>query len=317
MSSISKIMESRSIAELACAVEEFHDKNLIRTDDIECLELQQAVSESDKDIFCMLYSYIWACEEGYESVEALREFYINCYAFDEAEEETTTQITKEEFEAVLQECEEKCDAQSCIARKHTIKIVEINGICDSTYNIVKFRAGYVNIFLPRIDKSEDKMKCISNIIGDALLEVIKKKIKIQTIKKLMNKIIPETRKSKKETEVLFVDYFYEVIKYKERKPGIYTKFDAHMKRVIILEFYKQIIKCYIRYIAEDFTDIDGEPEIECLKGLNFENRICEGCAHYCDCYDEEDIVELERSFSKSLAKMAGYENEDAFWDSMI
>ena len=33
----------------------------------------------------------------------------------------------------------------------------------------------------------------------------------------MNKIIPETRKSKKETEVLFVDYFYEVIKYKERK----------------------------------------------------------------------------------------------------
>ena len=36
-----------------------------------------------------------------------------------------------------------------------------------------------------------------------------------------------------------------------------------------------------------------------------------------DCYDEEDLVELERNFSKSLAKMAGYENEDAFWDSMI
>ncbi|MBQ3021827.1 MAG: hypothetical protein IJD91_00680 [Clostridia bacterium] len=315
--SINKIMESTSIKELVCAIEEFHDKNLIHPDSVECLELQQAVSESDKDIFCILYSYIWACEEGYEIVEALREFYLNCGAFDEADNESTTQITNEEFETVLQECEEKCGTKSCIEYKHKLQTAEMDGVKDSMYGIVSFRPGTVNILLPRIHNSEDKMQYISKIIGDALLEVIQKKIKIQTIKKLMNKLIPETRKSKKDTEDLFVDYFYEVIKYKERKPGIYTKFDSHMHQVIILEFYKQIIKCYNRYIAEDFTDIDGEPEIECLKGLNFENRMCEGCAHYYDCYDEEDLVELERNFSKSLAEMAGYENEDAFWDSMI
>ena len=33
--------------------------------------------------------------------------------------------------------------------------------------------------------------------------------------------------------------------YKERKPGIYTKFDEHMKRVIVLEYYKKIIQLYL------------------------------------------------------------------------
>ena len=44
---------------------------------------------------------------------------------------------------------------------------------------------------------------------------------------------------------LFKKYFYDVVLYKERKPGIYTKFDEHMKRVIVLEFYKKIIQLYL------------------------------------------------------------------------
>lgn len=43
---------------------------------------------------------------------------------------------------------------------------------------------------------------------------------------------------------LFKKNFYDVILYKERKPGIYTRFDEHMKRVIVLEFYKKIIQKY-------------------------------------------------------------------------
>lgn len=42
-----------------------------------------------------------------------------------------------------------------------------------------------------------------------------------------------------------VKYFYQVILYQERKPGTYTKFDDHMRRVIILEFYKRIITAYL------------------------------------------------------------------------
>ena len=36
-----------------------------------------------------------------------------------------------------------------------------------------------------------------------------------------------------------------VILYKERKPGIYTEFDDHMRRVIVLEFYRRIIASYL------------------------------------------------------------------------
>jgi len=45
---------------------------------------------------------------------------------------------------------------------------------------------------------------------------------------------------------MFVDYFYDVLKYKDRKPGIYTHFDKHMERVMILEFYRRIIKEYFK-----------------------------------------------------------------------
>ena len=41
------------------------------------------------------------------------------------------------------------------------------------------------------------------------------------------------------------EYFYSVVLYKERKPGIYLKFDAHMKQVLDMEFFKRIIKRYM------------------------------------------------------------------------
>lgn len=45
---------------------------------------------------------------------------------------------------------------------------------------------------------------------------------------------------------MFADYFYDVLKYKERKLEIYTHFDKHMERVLILKFYRTIIKEYFK-----------------------------------------------------------------------
>ena len=79
-----------------------------------------------------------------------------------------------------------------------------------------------------------------------LYDVIKTKIPPEEIKHEISKYIPETRTADKTVRQLFKEYFYNVVLYKERKPGIYTEFDEHMKHVIILEFFKRIIVQYLR-----------------------------------------------------------------------
>ena len=66
------------------------------------------------------------------------------------------------------------------------------------------------------------------------------------IKHEINRYIPTSRIVERSAKEMFVDYFYDVLKYKDRKPGIYTHFDKHMERVLILEFYRRIIKEYFK-----------------------------------------------------------------------
>ena len=61
----------------------------------------------------------------------------------------------------------------------------------------------------------------------------------------MNRYIGESRNREEPTKELFKEYFYQVVLYKERKPGIYLEIDDHMRRIFVLEFFKRIIREYI------------------------------------------------------------------------
>ena len=63
--------------------------------------------------------------------------------------------------------------------------------------------------------------------------------------KEMCRYIPEARQTEKTTRQLFKEYFYAVVLYTDRKPGIYLEFDDHMRRVIVMEFFKRIIVQYL------------------------------------------------------------------------
>ena len=110
----------------------------------------------------------------------------------------------------------------------------------------RIRKTSVNLFLPRIDINTDKRQFISEQLGLMLYDVIKTKIPPEEIRHEISRYIPETRMTDKTARQLFKEYFYNVVQYQERKPGICTEFDEHMKRVIILEFFKGIIVQYLR-----------------------------------------------------------------------
>ena len=104
---INKILSADSIKDVLCAIDEFCQEQLARENDETCLRLKEEILESDNDILCILGSYLCVCEDGEEIIDALYEFSGNCKSFFETDEETTTQITKDEFETVLDECDEK------------------------------------------------------------------------------------------------------------------------------------------------------------------------------------------------------------------
>lgn len=78
-----------------------------------------------------------------------------------------------------------------------------------------------------------------------LYNVLKTKLNEDFIRLELCRYIPAARNEELRTKQLFIKYFYQVILYKERKPGIYTEFDDHMRRVIVLEFYRRIIATYL------------------------------------------------------------------------
>ena len=244
---ISNILNARSLSELLDAAEEFCKNAILRDNDDECMKLKAMLEETTgNDYLTILSSYMVVAEDGDEVVESIYEFVSNCRMFAEADEEETEQISKEEFEAVLDECESKCEVLSCIEAEGTLNIAEFPMISGCVELCVKEKNDVINVFLPRVNIQDDKEKYIADIIGTTLYRAISKKFDADYIKHEINRYIPTSRIVESSAKEMFVDYFYDVLKYKDRKPGIYTRFDKHMERVLIIEFYRRIIKEYFK-----------------------------------------------------------------------
>lgn len=245
---IERIVNATGLLELLNEIDAFCEESYMREDDTECMELVKMVkSKEDSDIHVLLGSYLSICEDGDEVIESLYEFANNCKGFVEADEDTTKQVTKEEFEAVLSDCEGKCGIVSCIEKEHTLKMVEIPMLNKYRKFGMKFEGNEITLILPKIDINIDTKQYIAEELGTILYDVLKSKISPEILLHELNRYIPETRESKDTVKQLFREYFYSVVLYKERKPGIYPRFDAHMKQMLDMEYYKRII---VRYLKE-------------------------------------------------------------------
>jgi len=160
------ILESKTLAELIDAIEDFCRHSIIRENDDEVMQLRDQINEIiDNDYIVMLSAYMCTAEDGDEIIEALYEFVSNCKGFVEVDEEMTQQVTKEEFEEVLSECEDKCALMSCIEESHTINAAEV-----PMYN--KYREfGRTQIYDCDLDKSY--LQKISNEEKEVLDYVLK------------------------------------------------------------------------------------------------------------------------------------------------
>lgn len=241
------ILKSKTLAELIDAIDECCRTFIIRENDDEIMQLKDQIFEiTDNDYIVMLSAYVCTAEDGDEVIEALYEFVANCKGFVEADEEMTQQVSKEEFETVLAECEDKCALVSCIEDSHVLNVAEVPMYNQYREFALRFKNDKINLFLPRIDINKNIREYIAEELGTMLYNVLAKRLDIDFIRHEMNRYIPETRNEEEVTvRQLFKKYFYQVVLYQERKPGIYTKFDDHMRRVIILEFYKRIITAYL------------------------------------------------------------------------
>ena len=243
---INSILKSKTLAELLDAIDDFCRNSFIRENDDEIMNLKEQVDEiTDNDYIVMLSAYMCAAEDGDEVIEALYEFVSNCKGFVEPDEDLTQQVTKEEFEEVLNECEDKCAIMSCIEENHTINVAEV-----PMYNIyrefgLRFKNNAINLFLPKIDINTDTKKFIGEELGIILYKVLTEEFTPDYIRHEMNRYIGESRNREEPTKELFKEYFYQVVLYKERKPGIYLEIDDHMRRIFVLEFFKRIIREYI------------------------------------------------------------------------
>ena len=243
---INNILDSRTLQELLDATEEFCKKAIIRDNDEICIELKdKLMSSEDNDYLVILASYMSAAEDGDEIIEALYEFAANCKGFVEVDEEITQQVTKEEFETVLAECEDKCALKTCIEDSHVLNVAEIPMYNQYREFGLRFKNDAINLLLPKIEINKNTKEYIAEELGLILYKVLTTKLDEDFIQHELYRYIPDAKREELRTKQLFVKYFYQVILYKERKPGIYTKFDDHMRRVIILEFYKRIITTYL------------------------------------------------------------------------
>ena len=205
---------------------------------------EQAENVTDNDYIVMLSAYMCAAEDGDEIIEALYEFVSNCKGFVEPDEDMTQQVTKEEFEEVLSECEDKCAIMSCIEETHTINVAEVPMYNRFREFGLRFKNNAINLFLPKIYINTDTKKFIAEELGVILYKILSEKFTPEYIRHEMNRYIGESRNREEPTKELFKEYFYQVVLYKERKPGIYLEIDDHMRRIFVLEFFKRIIREY-------------------------------------------------------------------------
>lgn len=244
---IRKIVECSSLQKLLELLDEFCMQAYLRDDDSECLNLKDTLKKADNnDLSVLLSAYLCACGDGDEIVEAIQEFTDNCRGFIEADEEVTQQTTKAEFEAVLDECEDKCAVRTCIETEHKLNPVEINMYSENDEMCLKIKGNTVNLFLPRIDLNAEPKQYIAGQLGTILYDTLETKLAPEYIRRELNRYIPETRNTEDSTRQLFRKYFYDVVLHQKRKPGIYPHFDEHIKQVIVVEFFKKIIVRYLR-----------------------------------------------------------------------
>lgn len=243
-----KILEAQTMSELLGAIDEFC-KNLYLQDDAEeqCSQLKNEIADcSDNDNIVLLSAYLSSAEGADEVAEALYEFASICGSYSEANEEMTQQITKAEFETVLDECEDKCMLETCIESEYEIKAAKIPACSECREYDVRFKGNNICVLLPRIDINTDTKKYISDMIGGILYRIVETKIKPEEIRYEMNRYIPATRNSEESTKRLFKKYFYDVVIHKDREPGIYLEFDDHMHQLFSIEFFKRLIVQYLR-----------------------------------------------------------------------
>lgn len=244
---IRKIAECVSLKELLELLDEFCMQAYLRDDDSECFQLKDMLEKAaDNDFSVLLSAYLCACEDGDEIVEAIQEFTDNCRGFVEADEEVTHQVTKAEFEAVLDDCEDKCAVRTCIEKEHKLNAAEINLCAKNDEVCLKIKGNHINLLLSRIDLNIEPKQYIAGQLGTILYDMLKTKLAPEYIRQEMNRYIPETREIEESTRQLFRKYFYDVVLHQERKPGIYPHFDEHMKQVIVTEFFKGMITLYLR-----------------------------------------------------------------------
>lgn len=244
---INKIIKEASLLKLLDLIRDFCRKSALGDNTEKCIRLKESIENVEgNDYLTLLSSYLSICETGDEVIEALEEFVDNCKDFAEANKDMTEQITKTEFETVLCECEEKCGLMSCIEAEHKVNIAETDAASRKRESEIQFIGSNINILLPQIDINTDKTQYIAENIGRILYDVIVQKLEPDDIRYEMNRYIPEVKNRGEPTRILFGEYFYSVLLYKEQKPKVYPNFDEHTHRVIVLEFFKRIIVRYLR-----------------------------------------------------------------------
>lgn len=243
-----KILEAQTMSELLDAIDEFC-KNLYLQNDAEeqCSKLKDEVANcTDNDNIILLSAYLSSADDADEVAEALYEFISVCESYYKADEEMTQQITKAGFEAILDECEDKCMLETCIESEYEIKAAEIPAYSECREYDIRFKGNNICVLLPRIDINTDTKEYISDMIGGMLYKIVETKIKPEEIRHEMNRYIPATRNSEESTYELFKQYFYDVVIHKNRKPGIYLEFDDHMRQLFSIEFFKRLMVQYLR-----------------------------------------------------------------------
>lgn len=242
---IEKILNATSLSKMISEIKEFCKASYSFDDEI-CLQLKNGVAEKESDIHSLLSAYLCVCEDKDEVVEALYDFASNCSGFEETENEDTIQVTKEEFEEVLNDCEEKCMLKSCIEKEHTIITTEANMTNMYREFAMRIKNNYVCDVLPRIGKTVKPKQYIAEELGSILYDILKEKLDKNYVRYEMERYIPAARTDGSDTRSLFKKYFYDVVLYRKHKPGIHTESDDLFKKVFVVEYFKRIIREYLR-----------------------------------------------------------------------
>lgn len=127
-----------------------------------------------------------------------------------------------------------------------MNVAEINMYSKNDEMCLKIKGNHINLLLPRIDLNIEPKQYIAGQLGTILYDTLETKLAPEYIRQEISRYIPEVRKAEESTRQLFKKYFYDVVLHQERKPGIYPYFDRHMKRVIVVEFFKRMITLYLR-----------------------------------------------------------------------